>query len=109
MTEKCVSEAGTVLRPCTRVHASAKEVKLVTFDADGRAVQVEPPKSMLKAPGQAPGPMHLKLTCDEPLSNFAFNCHLRRYMMARCTRTASTSRYGGAGGPGETQVESAWK
>jgi len=28
---------------------------------------------------KAPGPMLLKLICDEPLSNFAFNFNLRHY------------------------------
>jgi len=41
----------------------------------GRAVQVEPMKSMLKAPGIK----RLKLEYDEPLSNFAFKFNLRRY------------------------------
>jgi len=35
----------------------------------GRAVQVEPMKPVLKAPGT----MLLKLRCDEPLSHFPFN------------------------------------
>ena len=41
----------------------------------GRAVQVEPMKTVLKAPGSK----ILKLREDEPLSNFAFNFYLRRY------------------------------
>ena len=41
----------------------------------GRAVQVDPIKPTLKAPGTK----RLKLKCDEPLSNFAFNFNLRRY------------------------------
>ena len=38
-------------------------------------MQVLPIKPTLKAPGAK----CLKLTCDEPLSNFAFNFNLRRY------------------------------
>jgi len=48
-------------------------------DADhpqcGRAVQVDPIKPTLKAPGTK----RLKVKCDESLSNFAFNFNLRRY------------------------------
>ena len=43
----------------------------------GKAVQVEPMKSMLKAPGTK----RLKLKKYELLSNFGFNCNLRRYTM----------------------------
>jgi hypothetical protein len=39
------------------------------------AVQVDPIKPTLKAPGTE----HLKLKCDELLSGFAFNFNLRRY------------------------------
>jgi hypothetical protein len=41
----------------------------------GRAVQVHPIKPVLKAPGS----MLLKVRCDEPLSNVAFNFNLRCY------------------------------
>ena len=40
-------------------------------------MQVDPIKSVLKAPGS----MLLKPICDEPLSNFAFKFILRRYTM----------------------------
>jgi hypothetical protein len=40
-----------------------------------RAVQVDPIKPTLKAPGSK----RLKLRYDEPLSKFAFNFNLRRY------------------------------
>jgi hypothetical protein len=53
----------------------------------GRAVQVELVKLMLKAPGTK----RLKLACDDPLSNFAFKCNLRRYSAAR----GRTRRRGG--------------
>jgi hypothetical protein len=41
----------------------------------GWAVQAELMNPML----EAPGPMLLKLRCDGPVSNFAFNLNLRRY------------------------------
>jgi len=44
----------------------------------GRAVQVDPIKPKVKAPGTE----RLKPNYDEPLSNFAFNFNLRRYSMA---------------------------
>jgi len=43
--------------------------------APGRAVQVDPIKPMLKAPGTK----RLQLKYDVPLSNFAFKSNLRRY------------------------------
>ena len=44
----------------------------------GKAVQVDPIKPALKAPGT----MRLELIYDGPLSNFAFNFNLRRYTTA---------------------------
>jgi hypothetical protein len=44
----------------------------------GRALQVDPINSTLKPPGTK----HLKLKCDEPLSNFAFKFNLRRHILA---------------------------
>ena len=46
--------------------------------AQGRTVQVDPMKHVLKAPGN----VLLKLSYDGPLSNFAFNFNLRRYIKA---------------------------
>jgi len=43
--------------------------------APGEAVQVDPIKPVLKAPGTK----RLILQSDEPLSNFAFKFNLRRY------------------------------
>jgi len=43
----------------------------------GRAVQVDPVRPMLKAPGS----VHLTLRYDGPVSNFAYNFILRRYSM----------------------------
>jgi len=43
----------------------------------GRSVLVEPIQPKLKLPGIE----RLKLKCDEPLSNFAFNFRLRRYTL----------------------------
>jgi len=45
--------------------------------AGGRAVQVDPIKPTLKAPGT----QRLNLKCDGPLSNVAFKFNLRRYIM----------------------------
>ena len=47
----------------------------------GRAVQVDPVKPTSKAPGTK----RLQLNCEEPLSNFAFNFKLRRYIMSGFT------------------------
>jgi hypothetical protein len=44
----------------------------------GRAVQVDPIKPTLKAPGTK----RLKLYYDEPPSNFGFKCNLRHYTAA---------------------------
>jgi len=46
----------------------------------GRAVQVDPITPVLKPPGS--GSMLLKLRCDGPLSNVAFNFISRRYTSA---------------------------
>ena len=57
----------------------------------GKAVQVEPMKSMVKAPGTK----RLKLKYDKLLSKFAFNFNLRRYnttMIARCHLSRATVR-----------------
>ena len=45
----------------------------------------------IKPTFKAPGTEHLKLKCDEPLSNFAFNFNLRRYMKAngKCALTVT--------------------
>ena len=40
-------------------------------------MQIDPIKPTLKAPGTK----LLKLKCDKPLSNFAFEFNLRRYIM----------------------------
>jgi len=50
----------------------------------GTAVQVEPIKPVLKAPGFT----RLKLIYDEPLSSFGFNFNLRRYCTAECAGTS---------------------
>jgi len=47
-------------------------------------VQVDPIKPTLKAPGTE----RLKLKCDEPLLNFAFNFNLRRYDWVPAVRSA---------------------
>ena len=64
---------------------------MVRRAVQGRAVQVDPMKSVLKAPGS----MLLKLRYDGPLSNFAFKFDLRRYttdgelLVGRCRWTVS--------------------
>ena len=55
--------------------------------ARGEAVQVAPIKPTLKAPGTK----RLKLKCDEPLSNVAFNFNLRRYSVVSADRCRLTS------------------
>jgi len=51
----------------------------------GRAVQVDPIKPVMKAPGS----LHLTLRRDRPVSNVAFNFDLRAYSWARWMRWAS--------------------
>ena len=53
----------------------------------GEAVQVEPMKSKLNAPGA----MRLKLKYDNVLSGFAFNLNLRRYTLGSCASTTPTT------------------
>ena len=53
----------------------------------GRAVQVEPMKPKLKAPGTN----RLKLNSDTLLSSFAFNFNLRRYSWALRTTSSNSS------------------
>jgi hypothetical protein len=48
------------------------------------AVQVDPIKPTLKAPGTK----HLKAKCEELLSNFGYKLNLRRYTVA-CVRIAA--------------------
>jgi len=48
----------------------------------GQAVQIDPIKPTLKAPGIK----LLKLKCDDPRSNFAFTFNLRRYTQERSWR-----------------------
>jgi hypothetical protein len=67
----------------------------VPLISHGRAVQVDPIKSTLKAPGTK----CLKRKCHELLSNFAFNFQLRRYNTGgrchrRCTSTQAVPRSG---------------
>ena len=49
-----------------------------SFGAQGRAVQLDPIKPTLKAPGFK----RLKLRSGKPLSSFAFKVNLRRYIKA---------------------------
>ena len=62
----------------------------------GKAVQVDPIKPMLKAPG----PERLKLKYNEPLSSFAFKFKLRRYTkvrLAEATRICASVMEVGSG------------
>jgi hypothetical protein len=56
----------------------------------GRAVQVDPIKPTLESTGCK----RLKLKCDEPLSNFAFNFSLRRYTKGEKRGLADTNLVG---------------
>ena len=56
----------------------------------GEAVQVEPIKSNMKAPGA----QRLKLKYDNPISSFAFNFNLRRYSVG-CLRRQKYTTMGG--------------
>jgi hypothetical protein len=58
----------------------------------GRAVQVEPMKLRLKAPGTE----RLKLKYDDPLSNFAFTFNLRRCTTELNAGAERVVRRGGA-------------
>ena len=53
-------------------------------------MQVDPIRPTLKLPGTK----RLKLECDEPLSNFAFNFNLRRYNEAVLEAHASCLKAG---------------
>ena len=60
----------------------------VAAAAGGKAVQVEPMKPVLKAPGTK----RLNPKYDKLLSNVAFKFNLRRYTAARGARTTWTAR-----------------
>jgi len=74
--------------------------------AFGRAVQLDPMKPTLKAPGSK----RLKLKYGKPLSSFAFNFKLRRYALGRGDAVVGerqeiqgrphAGRAGGGGPPG---------
>jgi hypothetical protein len=86
-----MAEVGQMVDVCT-------PRSLVFIDELGKAVQVEPIRPTL----QAPGTKRLKPKHDKLLSSFAFNVNLRRYswVAARRPRTArrwAAPWYGGAG------------
>jgi len=58
--------------------------ELVKKNFPGRVVQVDPIKPVSKPPGTK----RLKLSYDDPLSNFAFKFNMRRYTPARRTTTS---------------------
>ena len=55
----------------------------------GEAVQVDPIKPTLKAPGTK----RLKLKWDDPLSSFGFNFNLRHYSLGSGSVAARMSRF----------------
>ena len=57
--------------------AAAPGAQVVRHACPGRAVQIDPIKPTLKAPGSK----CLKLGDEKPLSNFAFNFNLRRHAL----------------------------
>ena len=65
----------------------AAPVVILTDDGLGKAVQVDPIKRTLKAPGIN----RLKLQYDEPPSNFALCFNLSRYTSASPTMTTTTT------------------
>ena len=86
------------LGSCARVVAAVGVLQLwqeeaVEMDRDvneylGRAVQIDPMKYMLNAPGTK----RLKLNYDVPLSRFAFKFGCRRYTWRRSSRWTPGSR-----------------
>jgi hypothetical protein len=64
---------------CARPTRSAASSTRSTPTSRGRAVQVDPIKPALKAPGSK----GLELISDAPLSNCAFKFNLRRYSVGR--------------------------
>ena len=96
--------------------ATAAAATAAAAESLGRVVQANPIKPKLKAPGSK----RLKLQYDELHSSIAFKFNLRRYNQG-CSpvpaprprswlgwRQLSTAWYGGAGGPYQTHVQSAW-
>ena len=71
-----------------RLHLIAEE----RAQPRGRTVPVDPIKPTLKAPGTK----RLKLKYDKPLSSFAFNFDLRRYILA-CTNKYQWTRLSSEG------------
>jgi hypothetical protein len=69
-------------------HSAVRRVRgALPIPVHGRAVQVEPIKPALKAPGSE----RLKLNCDDVLSNFAFKFNLRRYNTEAHRNTSSAA------------------
>jgi len=64
--------------PVQQQRAAESAVALALLTGPGRAVQVDPIKPTLKAPGSK----RLKLQHEKLLSNFSFNFDLRRYTSA---------------------------
>jgi len=75
--------AGAAAAPAAASHRRSHQ--------PGKAVQVDPPKSTLKAPGTG----RLTLKYDKLLSSFAFNFNLRRYNQACTLLTRAAPNDGG--------------
>jgi hypothetical protein len=73
-----VGGGGTGMDRSYAVAVDAAGTIVAAGNFHGQAVQVDPIKPTLKPSG----PKHFKLKCDEPLSDFAFKCNLRRYTTA---------------------------
>jgi len=88
--------AGNIIQPLCRGATSPSRLYL------GMAVQVEPMKPLLKAPGTK----RLKLEYDELLSSFAFKFNVRRYTL-ESTTTYSVATRSTAGAPAAPAVAAA--
>jgi len=80
----CGDQAGNIAAFAAKVHGTGKESRQLPLlaamrAAHGRAVQADPMKPTVKAPRAK----RLKLSYDEPPSNFAFQFNLRRYSTGR--------------------------
>jgi len=91
--EKCVTLSRKVdewRRPWLAVYLPTSQLILQVCNSavtHGGAVQVDPMKPTL----QAPGSNCLKLKCDKLLSSFAFNSNLCRYSTACSTHSSAPS------------------
>jgi hypothetical protein len=66
-------------------HPTPPSAMFLTLGPHGEALQLQPMKLKLKAPG-SPGTKRFTLICDFLLSSFAFNINSRRYSTGSCRR-----------------------